>query len=829
MFGIALRGVKNNVGRYVATLVAIIVGVSFFAATGFLSARVIDSLEGDANRQYGNVDVAIVPKDESTDFAKALVIPVADAAKFRQVDGVTGGAGVLTGPVSFLDKDGSTFGDGTTGRLWITDEKLNPLEIVKGKAPTGDEIAIDQGTADKRSLGVGDTVTVLSLDGQHPAKISGITKFGSADSVDSGGTVSIPQANAFQWLRNGEKVYESYYLRGDRPQAELVKEIAPLAPSGYRVQSGDAFLADQRDKAGEIGRFLKTGLQFFAALALFVGAFVIYNTFSVIVAQRQRELAVLSAIGATPKQIKRSLRYEGLLIGLVGSALGVVVGAGLTFVLMAVLSAFGFDLPGSGIKIQPSAVFSAVLAGTLITYFSVVFPARRASRIEPIEALRDAAAETGALSRSRGIWSLALVVIGLLGLFLGSSVVAIGGGALMLVIGAIIGGPFIAVRGAHLMKPVLGRLGLEGRLAVDNSARNPKRTATTANALLIGVFLVTFVTVAGISLKDFVVAEIQKLSAADYLVNSNGGSIDPDLVQRLQDIPGVERVTPYRLQAVTLNGKPSMISTEDGGDLAKVAKLEAAEGSLKDLGPGTIAVGNTGENPPKVGSEVEVVDLEGNSTKLKVVAVLDASINAGYVGNLVTPETFNEIAGDTAPTAAFIDAKSGSESDTKDAIDNAVAKRPDITVTAGNALGEIIGGIFEFMINAVNGLLVMSVIVALIGIVNTLSLSILERRRELGLLRVMGMVDKKVQRMVRLESTLIAALGTVTGVVLGLAVGWGVVSAIGRLSDSGIPFSFPGLRVLLVLVLGVVLGLLASYIPARRSTRLEVLEAIQAT
>ena len=827
MFGIALRGVKNNVGRYVATLVAIIVGVSFFAATGFLSDRVISALEGDADRQYGNVDVAVVAKEG--DFAKSLTVPVADAEKFLQVDGVTGGAGVLTGPVSFLAKDGSTFGDGTTGRLWITDQKLNPLEVVKGTAPKGaDQIAIDQGTADKRSLGIGDKVTVLSVGGQHDVEIVGITKFGNADSVDSGGTVSIPQATAFEWLRNGDKVYDSYYLRGSRPQADLVKEIAPLAPAGYKVQTGDAFLADQRDKAGAVGQFLKQGLQFFAALALFVGAFVIYNTFSVIVAQRQRELAVLSAIGATPKQIKRSLRYEGLLIGLVGSTLGVIVGAGLTFVLIAVLSAFGFSLPGSGIKINPNQVVFAILAGTLITLFSVVFPARRASKIEPIEALRDAAAETGTLSRKRGITSLVMVVLGLLLLFTGSSAPGIGFGAFILVVGAILAGPFLAVRGAHLMKPILSRFGLEGRLAIDNSARNPKRTATTANALLIGVFLVTFVTVAGVSLKDYVVAEIQKLQAADFLVNSTGGSIDPDLVQKLEAIPGVSQVTPYRLQAASIDGKPSLVSTTDGGDLVRVAKITAAQGSLANLGPGTIAMSDNG-SAPKVGSTVKLTDLQGKSTELKVVAILDATINSGYLGNLLTPATFDEVFGQTAPTAAFIDAKSGTESDTKDAIDNAVAKRPDISVTEGNALGQIVGSIFDFMINAVNGLLVMSVIVALIGIVNTLSLSILERRRELGLLRVMGMLDKRVQRMVRLESTLIAALGTFTGVALGLAVGWGVVSAIGRLTDAGIGLSFPGLRILLVLVLGVVLGLAASYIPARRSTRLEVLEAIQAT
>ena len=229
------------------------------------------------------------------------------------------------------------------------------------------------------------------------------------------------------------------------------------------------------------------------------------------------------------------------------------------------------------------------------------------------------------------------------------------------------------------------------------------------------------------------------------------------------------------------------------------------------------------------GSSVRVVTSQGTAKDLRVVAVLDTTIDAADVGNLVDTPTFDALVGETAPTAAFIDAVDGAESDTRDAIDNAVARRPDITVTEGNALGKTVASVFDFLINAVNGLLLMSVIVALIGIVNTLSLSILERRRELGLLRVMGMVDKKVQRMVRLESALIAALGTVSGIAVGLAIGWGLIAAINRLSDASISFGFPAMRLLLVLVLGVVLGVLASYIPARRSTRLEVLDAIQAT
>jgi putative ABC transport system permease protein len=405
----------------------------------------------------------------------------------------------------------------------------------------------------------------------------------------------------------------------------------------------------------------------------------------------------------------------------------------------------------------------------------------------------------------------------------------VGIGALLLVVGVILAGPLIAIVGARILHPVAARFGLEGRLAVDNSARNPKRTATTANALLIGVFLVTFVTVAGTSLKDFVVAEIQKIQSADFVVASDGGSLDQELIENLKAVDGVEQVTPFRRESATIEGKASLISTADGGTLVDIAKLEADKGSLSDLGPGKIAVSNSSGTNYRVGSTVKVANAEGTSQDLEIVAILKFSIDQAQVGNLVAVPTFEELVGSTAPTVAFIDATSGAQSDTEDAINELVAKRPDITVTAGNALAEVIGSVFDFLINAVNGLLLMSVVVALIGIVNTLSLSILERRRELGLLRVVGMTDRRVQRMVRLESGLISALGTVTGVVLGLAIGWGLLVSIDRITDANISLGFPGLQLLLVLVLGVVLGLVASYLPARRSTRLEVLDAIQAT
>ncbi len=647
--------------------------------------------------------------------------------------------------------------------------------------------------------------------------------------------MSIPAAAAFDWLNSGLEEYTEVYVRGSGDQAGLAKAVGRVVPPGFVAQTGADFLADKRSEVAAWGKALKLGLQGFALLALFVGGFVIYNTFSVIVAQRQRELAVLSAIGATPKQLKRSLRFEGLVIGLVGSILGVIVGVALTFALISALSLAGVSLPGSGIVIKRSNVIGAVLFGTIITLVSVMIPARRAAKTEPIEALRDAAVETGVLSKGRGITAGALVVLGLLSMLTGGKAVTIGLGILMLIVGVIIAGPFIAVGGAAIARPLVNRLGLEARLAVDNSARNPKRTATTANALLIGVFLVTLVTVAGTSVKDFVVAEIQNLEGADFTISSNGGSIDPDLVEKLESIKGVEQVTPFRRESVTVNGTPSQLSTTDTSAAVRIAKIEATDGSLDDLGPGTIAVIDDGtitgrnDKPVKVGQTVAVANAAGDSVDLEVVAILKGTIDTAQVGNLTDTATFDELVGETAPIAAFVDATDGAQSDVEDAIDDRLSRRPDITLSAGNALAAIIKSIFDFLINAVTGLLLMSVIVALIGIVNTLSLSLLERRRELGLLRVMGMTDVRVRRMVRRESALIASLGTVTGVVLGLAVGWGLIASIDRLSSANISLGFPAEQLLLVVILGIVLGYVSAIIPARRATRAEVLESIQAT
>ena len=826
MLLLAWRGVRHTTGRYVATLVAILTGVSFFAASGFLGDRVVDSLQGDTKARYGAVDLAIVTEDAFLS-TETLRIPGSVADEIVGVDGIDGYALLLTGEVGVRAASGEVVAKGAAGRLWIDDDQLNPLELVDGRGPVGaDEIAIDRGLADDLDLAVGDETIVLNISGETPVTVVGVTAFGDSDSIDRSGTISVAAAAAPSWLAGGNVGYDGLYLRGPGTQEDLFERVQPLVPAGFEAKLGDVFLQERIDELGAVGRLLKRVLQAFSVLAMLVGGFVIYNTFNVLVAQRLQELAVLRAIGATPRQVRRALGFEGLVVGLIGSVLGVLLGVGFVFVLEAILGRFNVELPGSGVVLSASSVVQPILLGTVVTVISVMVPARRAARTEPIEALRDAAVESSPYSLRRLLLTVAVAVPSIAALAFGTGVRTVGAGLLGVFVATVAAGPILAVLTAKLTRPVMSRIGLEGRLASDNTARNPQRTSITANALLIGVFLVTLVSVAGTSIKEWVVAELDKIDSADFFLASSGGSLDDELIGGIRSIDGVEVVESFRRESVIADGRAALVSTAQVDTLLDITDIEVAAGSVDDLASGTIAA--------DVDLGVDVGDLitlsapAGSAIDLEVVAILELTQDLEYVGNLIDEDDFDKLVGSTAPTVAFVDVASGVKTESVEAIEARTENRPDLQLIDGNSFGKLIGRIFDFIINAVNGLLGMSVVVAVIGIVNTLSLSIFERRRELGLLRVVGMLDRDVQRMVRLESVLISILGTLVGIALGLFSGWTLLRAIQRQSEVAIPMNWAAGRVGLILVAGIALGLLASLIPSRRSTRLDVLDAVQA-
>ena len=839
MLTLVISSVRHNLGRYLATLIAIMTGVGFYTAVGVVSDGVIASLEGNVDAEYGNVDVAIVPDESATADETAadpenLKVPQSTVDELLALPGVEGGAGILTGSVAFLGADGQPFATSAVGRLWVADQDLNPLSVTDGDAPTiAGEIAVDRGTAGDHELEVGDELTLLTLAGKKKVTLVGITEFGDSAALDSDGTVSITEDDAFDWLNSGQAEYESYYLRGSGDPDDLVAAAGKILPDGFEVQTGDQFRADQRATTGSFAQGLKTALRAFAILALLVGGFVIFNTFSVIVAQRLRELAVLAAIGATPRQLKRSLRLEGLVLGVLGSLLGVGAGYVLTLLLDGILRVTGGSLPG-GLSFGVSNIVGGIALGTIITVLSVMIPARRAARTEPIEAMRDAAVESAELGRTRGIVCIVLVALGMAGMLLTDELAVVGIGAVLIIAAVLIGAPYLAKGGARLFRPLLEPFGIEGRLAVDNSVRSPKRTATTANALLIGVFLVTLVAVAGASVRDFAVGQVNDLQSADYVVVSKGGSLDDAFVAKLAAIPDVNDVVAFKREPVTIDGTATVASAGDVNELAKVANIAVEKGSLADLstdgGGGTIAVVDTGEGAStNVGGTVTVTDSRGKDVDLRVVAVLEPTQDTAQTGSIIDITTFESLVGDVAPTLAFVDVASGAQGKTKDAIQNLADVRPDITAQEGNAVGKLIGTVFDFLIKAVTGLLLMSVVIALIGIINTMSLAILERRRELGLLRIIGMTDKRVRRMVTLESVLISLLGTLGGLALGLVISLLLLVSINRDSQASVTPSIPWIELIVILVLGVLFGVLAALLPARRSTKLEVLDAISAT
>ncbi len=862
MWRLTLRNLRANLTRLVATAVAIIAGTAFVATGLMLTEAISNAVAGNVELQYSAVDAAVTASNVSEGPHGTGGIDAEVLAQIQALPQAAAAAGELDESVKLLDDQGDALRSQSLGRSWITDDELNPFTIVEGTEPGAPgEIAVDRETAEKLAIDLGDEFQLATPAGRISATVVGVTEFGRAASVDGGGSVFFSPAEGLEVLGAGSEQYNRILVRTDGSSAALVDAIESTVPTNAAVMSGADFRERQTAATEEFVAFLKPVLLGFAFLALFVAGFVIYNTFTVVVHQRTRELALVRSIGGTPAQVRRSLLVEGLGLGLGASFVGLAVGVLLSMVVQWLLDRFDVPIPSAGFALTPSIVLITVLAGSIITVVAVMIPAFRAGRTAPVEAMRASAVDHSGTSRARMWIGGALLVLGvamlMFNLLVDSNGIVLGLGSLSLFLGVVVGGPLLAHLFGRGVRVPLG-FSITGRLAADNMVRNPKRTATTANALVIGLFLVTVVTVSGTAFRDWATAELAKITSSDFLMVGIT-PIPDEVVTAIGEIEGVRDLAPVRQAQVTdASGITAQLSGVDVDKLVSTTGLQASEGSLADvaagLGAGTaglegllvedgtgssqqsstsvpaseeggprLDIGESGSSlsTARVGEVYMLLNPEGEVVEIPVAAVLEIQLDTLFLGTIVNEEVFAEVAGDQPVGQVYIRADQDRIDEIGAELDNLTEDYTGIEALPGNFIGQILGSVIDFFIAAVNGLLGLSVLIALIGIVNTMNLSIHERRRELGMVRALGMTRQQVRSMVRTEAFLIGILGTIIGVTTGVFLGF-IVS--GSLTDATPSMAWG--RVGLILATGIVISVLASLLPARRAVRLEMLDAM---
>jgi putative ABC transport system permease protein len=849
MFKVTLKGLLAHKVRLVTTSIAIILGVAFVAGTLVLTATVSKTFNDLFSDIYRNTDAVVRAKQSISSngpgggsFKDRPNVPDSLVGTVRAVPGVQAAEGNVSGFAQFVDKQGKAIGNPgmgapTFGFNWQSVPQLSAYTLVAGQPPgqPGD-VVMDKATADKHGFAIGDTVKVTTQSGSSPFTIVGIAKFGESDN-SLGATAAFFTTDEAQKLVGKPGEFESIgVVAADGvSQSAVVDAIRPVLPPDTEALTGADYTKEQQDQLASGLAFFSTFLLIFALISLFVGSFIIYNTFSIIVAQRTKELAMLRAIGAGRRQVVRSVLLEALIVGTVASLIGLVVGIAFSGVLKGLLAAFGLDIPSTGTVITPVAMIASFLTGLIVTLASAYFPARRAARVAPVAALRDVAVDRSSTSARRIVIGAVVLVVGtaslLIGLFadLPNRVALVGLGALLMFIGVAILGPILARPVAVVLGwPVEAIKGTTGRLAKENAARNPRRTASTAAALMIGVALVGALLILATSVKSSINDSIDKNFVGDFVLTVpgfGGVGFSPDVEQRVRDVPQLDVVAPIRLGAADVNGTGAFVTAIDPAATAKLVDLGISRGALADLGPGTVAVTDktADTNNWKIGDTIPTTFAKTGSQTLRLVATYANGLFPGEY--LVSLPTFEQNFDDQLDYAIYTKLKPGaSAADAQAALDKIAADYPIVSVDNIQDYKQAQTGPIDQIFGLMYVLLTLAIIIALFGIANTLALSIHERTRELGLLRAVGMSRAQLRSSVRWESAIIALFGTALGAAIGTFFGWSFVRALG--SQGVTSFSLPLVPLVAVAVLATLAGVGFALRPAWRASKLDVLGAI---
>ena len=854
---VTLRSLWEHKRRLISTVLAIVLGVAFMSGT-FVFAdtidRVFDDLFGETR---AGVDVQVQGVElfdggfagqdarELLDIGLveqvAAVDGIAVAEPFIQTIGF-GSQNRVLGPDG--EPLGAAAGPPTLLENWVTDERLNPYRLASGAAPTADDqIALNVAAAEEAGFSLGDEVRVVSQLGESSYTLVGTFTFGEAQSAAGAVSADFTLAEV-QRLSGLEGRTQVIVAAGEdgAGEAELTRRVGSVLPSGAEALTGTAAAEQNASDVQEGFAFFRQLLTIFAAIALLVGTFIISNTFAILVAQRTRELALLRAIGASRRQVLTSVLLEALVIGLVAAVLGLLGGVALATAVTAAFEASGADLPTSGLVVSRTTIVTALLLGLGITVLASIIPAVQATRVPPLAALRDVAIDRSGASRPRIVAGVALLALGAWSLSSAWRVdepelSTVGLGALALIVGAIVIGPVLAEPSVRALGAALPRLrGITGVLATENAARSPKRTSATASALLIGVALIGFITVFAASARESVVAEVERGFTGDLIVQAEASGFGPpggfspavaDTVAGIDGIDTISRVGFTQAQVTYPDGRTAtqFVQSVDPGTLSEVFDARMSQGAVTDLTPGgaLVDVDVASDNDLAVGDVVRFTGTGGQTVELQIQALSDDLTLLGFWS--IDTADYERLVSERQLVQLVATLDEGADLDeVRSEVEAALESVPAIEVLDRDGfIGSLTSQITSFL-TLVNALLALSVVIAMIGIANTLSLSIHERTRELGLLRAVGMTRSQLRSAVRWEAVLISVLGTVVGLGLGLVVSWALVTSLGSFGLTR--FSVPVAQLAVVVAVAAVLGVLASIRPARRAARLDILQAI---
>lgn len=833
--------------RLLRTCSAVVLGVAFLVGTLVLNDTMRAGFDQMFTQAYSGVDVVVQSeKRVGSDAVQQLqLVPEDLATTIAALPQTAAVRGEIDSIAQIVLPDGSAIGGNgapTLGTTWYDDYTVGGTELVSGTAPqTAGEIAIDRKSATEGPIAVGDMITVRT-PAPNTFEVTGILTFDGRDSMGGAGLVAFTPEDARAHLLHGFPGFTSLTVQAGPSvtDTELRDAINMVLPTGLEAITGqEAADAALESLAESFLNMLTVLLLVFSGIALFVAAFSIFNTFSVILAQRSRESALFRALGATRTQVLTSNVIEALLVGVTAAIVGSVIGLGLAALLSGAMASMGTDI-STALQINPATLIVALIVGVGLTVIGSALPAFRASRVAPIAALSDAAIDESAVSRSRQISGVLLAVVGLGVLIAGAlgqgdnAPAFVGLGSVLTVIGVVVLGPVVARPAAWLIGlPIALIRGSSGQLARENAMRNPRRTAGTASALMIGVTIVVLFTTFASSISLMVQTTMVGTVKADLLIvddEFSGAGISTDLAQLLAERPEFDAAIGFGNGVALIEGEEKYFSVTDPAAFATILDNNVIAGDSATLGVNDVALVDDYAEAlgVELGSTFNIEFASGSATTVTVGSIYtDAALSGDMI---MQRDLWNQHSvTDTDIAIGLILADGVSVEQGRDAVKKiGPAYGAPPAVTAQEYADDMAGQIQD-MLTFVYVLLALSIVIALMGIANTLALSVHERTRELGVLRAIGQTRSQLRTMVRWESVIIAIFGTVGGIGLGTILGWGLVTSLGTVMDRLDAVSVPIAQLVVIGIVGAATGVLAGTRPAARAAKLNILSAISTT